>query len=101
MAAMIKKVKHVGGYKLQLTFATGETGVIDLTDRIVGRSGAFYAPLQDVNYFAKVKVLPGFWTVVWPNDLDFDPDVLRQAMLEQGAHVPPKYVAQVGRGCLF
>jgi hypothetical protein len=41
----------------------------------VGRGGVF-APLEDVEFFKKVTVDPEIGTLVWPNGVDFCPDVL-------------------------
>jgi hypothetical protein len=43
--------------------------------RIVGCGGVF-APLQDIDFFKQVKVDPEIDTLVWPNEVDFCPDVL-------------------------
>lgn len=75
MYPRIAHVKHLGDYKLRLTFRNGEVGVIDLADRIIGRQG-IYKPLQDTSFFAQVKVDPELGALVWPNDADFDPDVI-------------------------
>ena len=48
---------------------------IGFADRIVGRSGIF-APLEDVDFFKQARVDPEIGTLVWPNDVDFCPDVL-------------------------
>jgi hypothetical protein len=71
----VKSVRHLQGYRLELTFADGVTGVIDLTDLIVGQGGVF-APLEDPAFFAQVRVNDDIGTIVWPNDVDLDPEVL-------------------------
>jgi hypothetical protein len=68
-------VDHVREYVLHLTFADGEEANLDLAERVVGRGGVF-EPLQDVRYFARVNVDPEAHTLVWPNGVDLDPDVL-------------------------
>jgi hypothetical protein len=65
----------VEGYRLELTFADGVQVVLDFEDRIVGRGGVF-GPLEDVAFFKQVRVDPEARTIVWPNDVDLDPDVL-------------------------
>jgi hypothetical protein len=62
-------------YVLQLTFADGVTGELDFTPRVLGRQGVF-VPLQDVAFFRPVTVDPEARTLVWPNGVDLDPDVL-------------------------
>jgi hypothetical protein len=41
----------------------------------LGRQGVF-VPLQDVAFFRPVTVDPEARTLVWPNGVDLDPDVL-------------------------
>jgi hypothetical protein len=75
MFPRIKKVRHIEAYRLELTFTNGETAKLDFRNRIVGRGGVF-EPLEDVDYFKQVKVDPEIGTLVWPNEVDFCPDVL-------------------------
>lgn len=75
MFPRIAEVRHIGNYRLELTFTNGEKAELDLADRIVGRGGVF-APLEDVDFFKKVKVDSEVGTLVWPNEVDLCPDVL-------------------------
>ena len=75
MFPRITQVRHVKDYCLELTFADGKQGVIDFRQRVLGRGGVF-VPLEDIAFFAQVKVDPEIGTLVWPNEVDFDPDVL-------------------------
>lgn len=74
--AAIAQVKVLDGYRLRLVFDDGVVGVVDLEDRVVGRGGVFKA-LEDPAFFRRVSVHPELGTIVWPNDVDFCPDVLR------------------------
>ena len=75
MFPRIKKARHIKAYRLELTFINGETAELDFRNRIVGRGGVF-RPLEDVEYFKQVKVDPEIGALVWPNEVDFCPDVL-------------------------
>ena len=75
MFPRIKQVRHVAGYRLELSFTDGITGELDFKERVVGRGGVF-KPLEDVDFFKQVQVDPEAGTIVWPNDVDFCPDVL-------------------------
>lgn len=75
MLPRIKKVRHVEEYRLELTFTNGEKAELDFRDRIVGRGGVF-AALENIEFFMQAKVDPEIGTLVWPNDVDFCPDVL-------------------------
>jgi hypothetical protein len=71
----IRNVQAGPGFTLLLGFADGTSGTVDLAEDVAGRSGVF-GPLQDPGYFATVVVDEVSGTVVWPNGLDLDPDVL-------------------------
>jgi hypothetical protein len=71
----VKFVQYLIDYQLELTFADGVTGRIDLAPWIISKGGVF-APLEDKAFFARVSVNPEIGTIVWPNDVDFDPEVL-------------------------
>jgi len=68
-------VRVIGSYRLELTFADGVRGEVDLSERIVGRGGIF-KPLEDPAFFRQVRVNDELGTIVWPNDVDFCPDLL-------------------------
>ena len=75
MFPRVTQVEHVTEYLLAITFADGQTVEMDFADRVVGRGGVF-EPLEDVVFFARVSVDSEAGTLVWPNDVDLDPDVL-------------------------
>ena len=67
-------VKCLGGHRLRLRFDDGVEGELDLSDKL-GFEGVF-APLEDPEYFAKVRIEAGGGTICWPNQADIDPLVL-------------------------
>ena len=75
MFPRIIKARHIEDYRLELTFSDGAHAEMDFRQRIIGRGGVF-APLEDVSFFRQVRVDPEAGTLVWPNDVDLDPDVL-------------------------
>jgi hypothetical protein len=75
MFPRITNVRHIEGFILALTFADGAEATLDFADKVVGRGGVF-TPLEDVAFFAQVRVDPEAGTLIWPNDVDLDPDVL-------------------------
>ena len=75
MFPRIAAARHIEAYRLELTFTNGEKAELDLADRIVGRGGVF-AALENIDFFREVKVDPEIGTLVWPNEVDFCPDVL-------------------------
>jgi len=75
MFPRLANVRHIRDYQLELTFADGTRVEMDFRDKIVGRGGVFL-PLQDIDFFRQVQVDPEAGALVWPNDVDLDPDVL-------------------------
>ena len=80
----VVEVRPLGDYLLQLRFEDGVSGVVDISE-IVPFTGVF-APLQDKDFFAEVRVNPDIGTICWPNEADLDPDVLYS--LVSGEPVP-------------
>ena len=75
MFPRVKDVRHVGDYRLELSFTDGTKGELNFAERVVGRGGVF-TPLEDISFFRQVKVDSEAGTIVWPNEVDFCPDVL-------------------------
>jgi hypothetical protein len=78
MAPRVLAVRVVGPMHVGLTFTDGSVGTVDLTPWIGGRGGVF-GPLQDPAFFAHVAVDAEAGTIVWPNGVDLDPDMLYAA----------------------
>ena len=68
-------VEHIQGYVLALTFSNGVQAELDLRERVIDRGGML-APLSQIDFFSRVQVDPEAGTLVWPNGVDFCPDVL-------------------------
>ena len=75
MFPRVTGVRHVEDYKVEISFSDGTTAELDFRRRIVGRGGVF-APLENVDFFKQVSVDREAGTLVWPNGVDFCPDVL-------------------------
>jgi hypothetical protein len=61
------------GSRLRLTFTDVLVREVDLSGELWGPMAE---PLQEPDYFRRVRVDPELGTVVWPNGFDLDPDVL-------------------------
>ena len=72
----IQSVEALPGYRLRLSLTDGRTIERALGDQLAGPVGPMFEPLKDPAYFAQVRVDPMWSTVVWPNGVDLDPDVL-------------------------
>jgi hypothetical protein len=72
----VTAVEVVPPYGLNLSFADGATGFVDGTRWVLGKEPGVFAALRDPAAFAQVRVDDDWGTIVWPNDIDVDPDVL-------------------------
>ena len=75
MFPRVVAVRALEPYQVELTFTDGLCAVVDLGKWIAGRAGVF-EPFHDPAFFSQVQVDPRFRTIVWPNGVDFCPDVL-------------------------
>ena len=75
MFPRVSGVRHVKDYELEIRFSDGTVAELDFRQRIVGRGGVF-VPLESVDFFRQVTVDREAGTLVWPNGVDFCPDVL-------------------------
>jgi len=71
MLHIVKKVEYIEDYKLKLTFENKDVKIVDLEKELWG---PMFEPLKDIKYFKKVKT--DGHTIVWPNEVDFCPDLL-------------------------
>jgi hypothetical protein len=67
----VKSVEPKSGYRLEITFTSGETGVYDCTPLL---DFGVFRELRDPAYFRQVRVVNG--TVAWPNEQDICPDTV-------------------------
>ena len=66
----VVKARHLGAFRVLLSFSDGLEGVVDLCDDLWGE---VFEPLRDPAYFARFEVDD---TLVWPNGADFAPEFL-------------------------
>lgn len=92
LRTVISGVEPLDGHWLRLTFADGAVHDVDL-GAILERGGVF-APIRDDRaVFEAVTVDPMFGTIVWPGEVDLDPDVLRgDYEPASGAPIPRRVV---------
>ena len=80
--------KYVDGYRLDVTFADGKSGIVDL-EKII-RKGRVFRRLADVNVFKRFRINPDFGVICWGDDLDIAPETL----YEQATKRRPLQVAE-------
>ena len=78
----VKAAKPLPGYRLEVTFADGVHGVVDLSD--VPHKGVF-ALWGEPGYFEQVSVDSETGTVCWPSGADVAPDAMYEEVKRQSA----------------
>ena len=76
----VTSAEYVEGYKIRVSFNTGQSGVVDLKDALWG---PVFEAVKDPTVFMQFKVSPTFHTICWENDADFAPEFLLEKMVEQ------------------
>jgi hypothetical protein len=75
MFPRVTGVRHLNDYRLEIHFSDDTIAELDFHNRILGRGGVF-EPLENIDFFKQVTVDNEAGTLVWPNGVDFCPDVL-------------------------
>jgi hypothetical protein len=76
MTLRITAVEPLDDHNLRLSFNDGLIRDVDLSPLLRGPLGD---PLRDPEYFQAVRVDHESRTIVWPNGLDPDPDMLHDS----------------------
>ena len=77
---VVKEVKVIAPYTLEVRFRDGACRLVDLTDEL---HGEVFEPLKDPSFFAQAFVDPGSHTVAWPNGADLAPEWLYEPDAEK------------------
>ncbi len=72
----VVRVSAGQGYMLEVIFADGTTGTVDLSSKLFG---PVFEPLSDPALFAQAGV-DEYGAVSWPNGADLAPDALYQVI---------------------
>ncbi len=89
MITYVTEARYVDGYRLAITFNTGESAVVDFSRMIA--EAPLAAALQDVGQF-KTFYLDGWPTLAWPCGFDIAPETLYQMATGK----PPAWMAEAG-----
>ena len=73
MVAAIVRPEHT----VRIVFVDGEVRDVDITPLL---DTPAFSPLRDLALFEQVKVDEQTGTIVWPGDVDLDPDVIYAAL---------------------
>ena len=100
----VKSVQYLGGHKLRITFTNRRSGEVDFKPYL--KRGTMIRPLKDPKYFAQVRVDKEIDTIVWPNGMDWCPDVLYWLVTGEPItfstdpkyHQPPPHLQNLKKG---
>ena len=67
-------VKYIDGYKLEVSFETGEKGIIDLSE--FPKMGGVFSRFADMNYFKQVFINKELGVLCWPDNVDIAPETI-------------------------
>jgi hypothetical protein len=76
----VTTAEYLEGYKINVSFSNGESGVVDLEAALWG---PVFEPLRDLRAFRRFTVSDVLHTVSWDNGADFAPEFLYDKMVEQ------------------
>ncbi len=79
MIHLVKSIKNVEPFKLNILFNTGEAKTIDFSQKLIEWSKSENSKFKDLlnpEYFVTVKLHTELETVYWENGIDFCPDTL-------------------------
>ena len=89
----VTHVEPLAGHWLRLAFADGAVREVDLGGLL--QAGGVFASIRDERgVFEAVTVDREFGTIVWPGNIDLDPDVLRGDQPPASGRVLPRRVVQ-------
>ncbi|MHB8302463.1 MAG: DUF2442 domain-containing protein [Acidobacteriaceae bacterium] len=78
----VTMVEALPGFRLQVAFADGLRGVVDMSGLVHSPKAGVFAALADPHIFAQVKLEHG--AVTWPGEVDLAPDAMHTAIQKHG-----------------
>ena len=75
---VIRNVRYVEDYKVELWFADGLQAVVDLESELYG---PMFEPLKDLDKFRLLSFSDELGTIFWPNGADLAPELLYELAL--------------------
>ncbi len=82
----LKRAAALPGYRLEVEFVDGMSGIVDLSALIASKDAGVFARLRDPVEFAKIYLAYGAAT--WPGEIDLAPDAMYAAISQTGEWKP-------------
>lgn len=79
----VKQVRPLAGFRLEVKFADGTQGLVDMA-RFLARDCGVFEPLREASLFNQVFVDDG--AVAWPGGLDLAPDTMHEELGKDGVY---------------
>ena len=74
MAHDVISAKHIEGYKVEITFDDGHTGIVDFTGYLA--RGGVFERFRDLDFFKRFEVNEELGVVTWNGEIDIAPETL-------------------------
>ncbi len=68
------EVKHIDGYKLEITFENGQKGIVDFENYL--NKGGMFSRFSNLEYFKQFYINKELGVLCWPDELDIAPETL-------------------------
>ena len=81
----VSSVEPLPGYRLQVQFVDGLTGIVDMAALVASPSAGVFARLRDTAIFTHVHI--EFGAVAWPGEIDLAPAAMHAAIRRSGEWV--------------
>ncbi len=65
---------HIDGYRINLTFDDGKSGIVDFSE--YPAKGGVFRQFEDIDFFKDFSVSNDLGTLVWKNEIDVAPETL-------------------------
>ena len=69
----VTEARYIEGYKVEVSFNDGKTGIADLSAAL---KGPVFEPLREQSAFSQLRVDEELETIVWPNGADLAPEYI-------------------------
>jgi len=66
--------QYTDGYRLQVTFEDGKSGIVDFKKYI--EKGGVFSRLKDFDYFKRFQINEDLGIIAWDNQIDIAPETL-------------------------
>jgi hypothetical protein len=70
----VKSAKYKGGYKIEVTFEDGATGVVDFLKYL--SKGGVFEKFKDIEFFKSFKINKELGVLTWGDEVDVAPETL-------------------------